>query len=172
MKVFAVFVAGSIVLSFLINLFRLARTNYYYRLFRGQDSYLRYCEESVSRLFNLAGVNNRHSLSLYKNLPVSRFLLDPSSHAQIEDTFCAAIGVYRFRMINAINPISIFERPLLIIRHFSHKEYSAARPSGVKSSAISAVLWLLGIVAAHYIEVFLESDAFRSILEACRSILK
>ncbi len=172
MKVFLFLLLFWIALSLLVNIFRFQRTKRYFSLFEKQDGYLVYCEASVDRLFEVAGVNYRHRLGAERNLPVSRFLANAYYRNEVRDTFQAAISVFRFRLINAINPAYIFEKPFLTLHRLcTRKRPGRAVPKPVKC-VISLVLWFLGVVASHYVEAFLDSGASRCIFEVCRNILK
>lgn len=170
MRVFVLVIFCIFVLSLSINSFRLLRTCQYHKTFREEPSKLRYSGASVDRLWCKAGIDKVFASGRYAGERVSSFLADDYYREQIDKLFCSAISVYKGRIKNAFNPLYWLEAPYIVVQTCFLK--SKKSPAKLFKRLIGLVLWVIGIIAGHYIESFLNSDAFHRMIEACRSILK
>lgn len=170
MKVFFLVIFSIFVLSLSINLFRLLLTCRYYKTFREEPSKLRCSGASVDRLWCKAGINKALASGRYAGERVSSFLADDYYGGEIDKLFCSAISVYKGRIKNTFNPLYWLEAPYIVVQTYFLK--SKKSPAKLVKRLIGLVSWAIGIIAGHYLESFLESDAFHRMLEVCRSILK
>ena len=150
-------VIGIVVLKFALNFFRLVGTLAIFHIFRKQPRNIaQYCPFATS-LFNSAGTQQiiistvrTNGLNQAKKDFISNSLHKKDSYYALETIFQKTIGVYKFRMLESINP---FYWIFLPIHFLENREIEI--PAIVKP-IINLVYWFLGVVAAYFLEKYLD----------------
>ncbi len=179
MKIAAI-ILSILFIHLLINLARLFSVKRYYKMFRSyRESYYRsygnaskrilIYSESIRRLFDKAGTNHKTVLRINRkifNRSVSECICDPTSFDEVDNTFLTTTSVYRTRCFNTINPLYWFELPLRIIKKLNIKTSRTA------NICLSILSWLLSVIAAFFVEKFLDSQTMREFAEKVCHMIK
>lgn len=152
--------------SIAVNLCRLASTKYYYKKFLKSDPRLEQYVYPVSQLFDKAGTNRCFASTRYAGEKISYCIAKYDFRSIVEDTFNQTIGVFRFRIRNSVNPFYWFQFPARLL---NSAKIEFPRPVKV---LVPILFWLVGVIAAYYVEKFLESDFFTDYLSVLCSSLK
>lgn len=179
MKVLAIILVVLFV-YLLTNLARMFSTKRYYKIFKAYcaDYGCRYgnaskeimtCADSINRLFDKAGTNHVTSLRIdHKILSVlvADCICDTHSQNEVENTFLKTIGVYRTRCINTVNPLYWIALPMRVIESLHFK---TSRATNIIFSLLS---WLSGVVAAFFVEKFLDSQLVHNFADKIYNTIK
>jgi len=161
MKLFLTFFIF-LVMNFLLNLWRLYRTKHYYKKFAHGEKHLLRFEAPISRLFEKAGTNELYGAGRYTFWEISRCIDIYGCKPRVEETFLRTIGTYQFKCMNTFNPIYILEFPLRLLD-------KGCRPHSKRAKiVISFFWWIFSIVAAYFLEKFLDwafQEVFPAILD-------
>lgn len=160
MKLFFSFLAIGILYSFFINYFRFRRTFYYYNKFLSQSEDLKYCGSTIAYLWEKAGIKKGIASGRHSGQNIAFYVTYKSYGSEIDHLFRSAISVYIFRLKNSFNPIIWLTYPSIIAQ-----SHVAKRIPSIGKGAVNLAFWIIGVIASHYIELFLVSDAFRHMIE-------
>ncbi len=155
---YLVFVAiGITIFKFVLNFSRLIGTLIVFHVFRKQPKNIaQYCPFATS-LFNSAGTQQiiisttrSNGLNQAKRDFISNSLNKMDSYSALETIFQKTIGVYKFRMLESINPFYWIFLPIRILENFKIEIPEIAKP------IINLVYWLSGVIAAYFLEKYLD----------------
>lgn len=150
-------IIGIAALKFTLNFFRLIGTLVIFHIFRRQPNNLaQYCPFATS-LFNSAGTQQiiistvrSNGLNQAKKDYISNSLHKKDSYYALENIFQTTIGVYKFRMLESINPFYWIFLPIRILENFKIEIPEIAKP------IINLIYWFLGVIAAYFLEKYLD----------------
>lgn len=165
-------IIGIAALKFTLNFFRLIGTLVIFHIFRRQPNNLvQYCPFATS-LFNSAGTQQiiistvrSNGLNQAKKDYISNSLHKKDSYYALENIFQKTIGVYKFRMLESINPFYWIFLPIRILENCKVEIPEIAKP------IINLIYWLLGVIAAYFLEKYLDLH-FRDLIAYISDMLK
>ena len=148
---------GIAIFKFALNFFRLIETLIVFHVFRKQPKNIaQYCPFATS-LFNSAGTQQiiistvrSNGLNQAKKDYISNSLHKKDSYYALDDIFQKTIGVYKFRMLESVNPFYWIFLPIRILENLKIDIPEIAKP------IINLVYWLSGVIAAYFLEKYLD----------------
>ncbi len=167
MKVFFIILVIGVVCTFLKNLVRLLRTSHYYGKFLTKKQKLKYSGAEIDYLWKKAGINKIFATGRLAGENVAFHVADGSNESAVENLFCSAISVYRFRLKNTLNPLSWITFPGTLVQSHTKKQVPA-----IAKWCVNIIVWGVDVIASHRLEELWESGAFHRMIEAVGSILK
>ncbi len=143
--------------KFLVNLCRLLCTMYYYKKFTMRTNNLEVYSKSVEKLFDFAGTDlelqicqSTYGLDEIYVEKLSHCLTEVDLKEKLNSKFLDTIGVYRSRLFESINLIYWLTFPSRIANRIVKRDLSI--PWKI---LINLFVWILGVIAAYFIELFL-----------------
>lgn len=157
----------------LTNIFRLFATKHYYRLYKNDCPHINEYSKPIGDLFNKAETqkveiieSGRNKLYTRKDF-ISNLLTDKDSKNDIMSTFEQTIGVYQYRIRQNFYPIFWLSFPVYLLNQIN------IHPNKGLSVFIDVVFWAVGVIAAYFLEKYLDSVVISdSVISYISNLLK
>ena len=154
-----------VILKFLFNFIRLIATYFCYGKFKKQSKNLAQIIPFAEGLFNGAKTNmliyqksaKENTVSL-----ISHFITNKSYYEDIDLTFNKTIGVYKFRILQCINPFYLIFLPKYIFEGLN------ITLSNISTSLIHFLYWIASFVTSYFLELYLDvhfGEFFQQIID-------
>ena len=158
-----------VIIKFVLNLSRLISTYIMFAIFRKRPKNLaQYCP-FVTSLFNSAGTQqiiistiDSYGINVGSRDYISNSLTRSDTYDEIYTIFERTIGVYKFRMLQTINPFYWFFLPKYILEDF---RITIPR---IGQSILNLFYWIIGFAGTYFLEKYLDShfhDFFQYIID-------
>lgn len=155
LKMFLIIVSIKLVL----NLFRLLETYHLFRIFKKQPKNIYQYTPFVTSLFNSAGTNQviiatsrASGLNQGRHDYISNLLGDKDSYYSLVIIFQKTIGVYKYRLQQAINPFYWLFLPKYIFQYLGKPIQTPLE------MLFNLIYWLVTVVAAYFVELYLSAN--------------
>lgn len=166
-----IFIAGIAIIKFVLNFSRLIETLIIFRIFQKQPKNVaQYCPFATA-LFNAAGTQQviistirTNGLSQARQDYISNSLDKKDSYFALETIFQKAIGVYKFRISQSVNPFYWLFLPKYLLM-----SYSIEFPSFIEA-LLNLVYWFLGVVLSYFLGKYLDLH-YQDLVSYIRSML-
>lgn len=143
------------------NIYRYFATKHYYKLYKSKKKLSRIIRP-VEYLFNKAGTQRtaiREDRSMVYAENISDQLSDDSAEPLLMEAFENTLGVYAFRIRQNFYLFYWLTLPIYVL---SGSKLSTSKPIG---RLLNLLIWILGTVAAYFLERYLDSvGAFDQVL--------
>ena len=160
---------GIVILKFVLNLFRLIGTLIMFKIFKNQPKNIaQYCP-FVTSLFNSAGTqkvilstSRASGITQGQCDYISNSLSRQDTRSELETIFQKTIGVYKFRMLQTINPFYWLFLPKYIL-----EDFNIVLPK-VGQTLLNLFYWIIGFATTYFLEKYLDArfqDFFQHIID-------
>ena len=149
---------GIVILKFTLNLSRLIGTQIMFKMFHKQPKNIaQYCP-FVTSLFNSAGTqqiilsSTRVSgINQAQRDYISNSLARQDTKDELETIFQKTIGVYKFRLLQTINPFYWLFLPKFIL-----EDFNVILPK-LGQTLLNLFYWVIGFAGTYFLEKYLDS---------------
>lgn len=177
MKIIIIFIA-IVFIKIAMNTFRYFSTKYYYIIFlknvkRIEEKNIFRCIPPVSKLFENAGTQRDvvvHIDHNFYNTVISTQLNNSYYTDEIIEIFEITLGIYSQRIRESVYPLYWLNLPLTVLEHYIG-HYNLTIPY-VLRIPIKIVSWSVGVIAAYFLERFLDSSFVSEKIQEFLHILK
>lgn len=158
-----------VIVKLFLNLFRLIETYVLFWIFNKHPKNISQCCPFVTSLFNSAGtqktilVTSRiGGINQASKDYISNSLDDSSSYAELQSIFQKTIGVYKFRILQSLNPFYWIFLPKYLL------EGVGIFLPGIVQFLLNLVYWFLGSAGSYLLEKYFDLhylDFFQHIVD-------